>query len=95
MGHDLIYTRTINNPLLATKLTGQIGKIKLGYISAYDSNSPYVIPFEEKSSSFPSDKKSLTNILRLRYDLGSESYVGSIITDREEEDCSNCISGTE
>ena len=93
LGHELIYTRTINNPLLATKLTGQIGKMKLGYISAYDRNSPYVIPFEEKSSSIPSDRKSLTNILRLKYDLGSESYIGSIVTDREEEDCSNRIAG--
>ncbi len=89
----MIYTRTINNPLLATKLTGQIGKMKIGYIAGYDRNSPYIIPLEESSSSIASDKKSLTNILRLKYDLGSESYIGSILTDREEEDCSNRIVG--
>lgn len=93
LGNSIIYTRTINNPLIATKLTGQFGKIKLGYISAYDRNSPYIIPLEEKSESMPSDTKSLTNILRLKYDLGSESYVGSIFTDREVENGMNRIGG--
>lgn len=93
LGEDLVYTRTINNPLFAAKLTGKIGKFKVGYISAFDRDTPYIIPLEESSSSFSTNKNSFSNILRLKYDLGSESYIGTLITDREEEDCANRIAG--
>ncbi|RKY83363.1 hypothetical protein DRQ09_10170 [candidate division KSB1 bacterium] len=93
LGRSLFYSRTINNPLLAVKLTGKVGKVKMGYISAYDENSPYIIPFEEKSRSIPSNRKSFSNILRLKYDLGGESYIGSIITDREERNAVNRVGG--
>ena len=91
LGDDLLYTRTINNPVFAAKLTGKVGKVKVGYISAFDRDTPYIIPLEESSSSFSTNKNSFSNILRLKYDLGGESYIGTIITDREEEDCANRI----
>ncbi|MFC1724593.1 DUF5916 domain-containing protein [candidate division KSB1 bacterium] len=70
--NDLVYTRTINNPSFAAKLTGKVGKVKLGFISSYDRNA-------------------LSNILRLKYDLGGESYIGTFITNREEEDGYNRV----
>lgn len=84
-GRDLIYTRTINNPLLAGKLSGKIGNMKLGYISAWDQNSPYVISLEDRSRTLASNHKSVSNILRLKYDLGEQSYLGAILTDREAD----------
>jgi len=85
LNNDIIYTRTINNPIFAAKLTGKIGDVQVGYISAYDRNTPYIIPLEDRSSSFATNKNSFSNILRLKYDLSGESYIGGVITNREGE----------
>jgi hypothetical protein len=79
-----IYTRSINNPLFAAKLTGKVGKLEVGFISAYDQKSPFIIPFTEYSDYLATDRKSLSNILRLKYSVSNDdSYLGLIFTDRE------------
>lgn len=84
LGTDIIYTRTINNPFLAAKLTGKVNNVKFGYISAYDENTIYIVPLEDYSKSIISNKKSFSNILRAKYDFEKgESYIGTIVTDRE------------
>jgi len=80
----LVYTRAINNPLSAFKMTGKIGSYDIGFISAYDRNSPFILPFEEKSVTLFTNRKSLSNILRIKKSLGKDdSYIGFIYTDRE------------
>lgn len=81
--NNMVYTRSINNPLFATKVTGSTGKFSFGYLNAMDENTPFVIPMEERSFVLPSSKYSLANILRLKYDLRSENYIAGLITDRE------------
>jgi hypothetical protein len=81
---NVVYTRSINNPLAAIKLSGRTGKTEIGFMSAYDENTPFILPLLERSYFLPSNKKSLSNILRLKYDLGGENYLGAIISDREE-----------
>ncbi len=90
---NTIYTRSINDPLYAIKLTGKIGRYNIGFISAYDEHSPYTIPFEEASFSIPSDKKSFSNIFRMERDLFEESYIGLLFAHRELENSFNRISG--
>jgi hypothetical protein len=81
---NIVYTRAINNPLAALKLTGKIGKYDIGYVSAYDRNSPFVIPFEEGSDFLLTDRKSLSNIFRFKRSINSDdSYIGFLLTDRE------------
>jgi len=81
---NVVYTRSINSPLFAFKLSGKIGgKADLGFISAYDDKSPFMIPLTESSEILSTERKSLSNILRLKYDLGQDSYLGMIYTDRE------------
>ncbi|MCP2519093.1 carbohydrate binding family 9 domain-containing protein [Candidatus Aminicenantes bacterium AC-335-A11] len=78
----IVYTRRIIDPLWGAKLTGKIGKTTIGYINAYDEN-----PTESlwEISGVESRKKdnALFNILRLKRDLYSESYIGFILTDKE------------
>lgn len=81
---NVAYTRSINNPLFAAKLSGKIKKLNIGFISAYDENTPFIVPLTERSFFLPSNKNSVSNILRLKYDLGGEDYFGAIISDREE-----------
>ncbi|MBN1633152.1 MAG: carbohydrate binding family 9 domain-containing protein [Ignavibacteria bacterium] len=80
---NVVYTRTINNPLIASKLTGKIGKFDVGYLVAYDRKTPFIIPFEYNSDYLNTDRKSLSNILRMKYTIKDETYLGFIFTDRE------------
>ncbi|MEO8665096.1 MAG: DUF5916 domain-containing protein [Ignavibacteria bacterium] len=81
---NVSYTRSINNPIFALKLTGKIKKLNVGLISAYDEDTPFILPLTERSFFLSSNKNSLSNILSLKYDLGGESFLGAIISDREE-----------
>lgn len=90
---DAIYTRSTNDPLFAAKLTGKIGRTSIGYIIARDEHTPWVVPFEEYSFNFGSDKKSLSNILRAKQDILKDSYVGALITDRELSGSFNRVIG--
>ncbi|MFQ5746307.1 MAG: DUF5916 domain-containing protein [Gemmatimonadota bacterium] len=81
---DAVYTRSINDPQAATKLTGRMGRTSLAYIGARDAHSPILIPFEERSF-LGQGGKSITNIFRGRRTFGSDSYIGALITDRRLE----------
>jgi hypothetical protein len=87
---NLIYTRSVNDPMLATKLTGRLGKYTLGYVLARDDASPFIVPFEDNSE-IALGGRSVSNILRLKRDILSDSYVGLIATDRRLEDGGNSI----
>lgn len=79
---NLLYTRSINDPLAAAKVTGKVGKATIGLISAYDESTPYILPFEDGSSEFRTGRNSTSHIARIKYDLGSRSYVGVAASDR-------------
>lgn len=83
---ELLYTRTISNPLWGTKLTGKFGKTTLGFLSAYDEGpANFNIPFLEAKTDdeIYIAERGLVNILRMKYDLFPESHVGFLLTDKE------------
>ncbi len=89
---NLIYTRSINDPLVAGKVSGKSGKISYGFISAKDKNTPFILPHAEGSLKFPTDYDSWSNILRIKYDVAERSYVGLAVTNRNlEDDGSNTV----
>lgn len=75
------YTRTINDPQLAVKLTGRMGRTSIGFLSAVDQNTPYIIPLPERSALINSGK-SFANILRGSRTFGDNSMMGFMINDR-------------
>ncbi|MFC1573077.1 DUF5916 domain-containing protein [Candidatus Eisenbacteria bacterium] len=79
---NLVYTRSINEPDFAAKLTARLGKTSISLLSAHDQHSPFIIPFEETSSGLIIGGKSFSNILRVRRTLGSGSQVGVLATNR-------------
>ena len=86
-GNDLIqspmyYTRSINDPLVAARVIGKSGSLSYMYLGAYDRNTVIVVPGEEQSNTVASSLRSFANIGRLRYDLGSESYIGGMTLTR-------------
>ena len=81
---QVVYTRSINNPLYATKLTGKIGKTEIGYLIANDRKTPFILPFKESSDFLATERHSLSNILRLKHTIkDDDSYIGFVFTDRE------------
>jgi hypothetical protein len=68
----LIYTRRIASPEAAAKVSGKLGGMNVGLLSAVDDES--VVP--------GSNDQPIYNLLRLRRDVGPQSNVGMVYTDR-------------
>ncbi len=85
----MYHSRMINNPLAAAKVTGKYGKLSFGYVTSLDRHTPFIIPGEEESSFESSSYRSFSNILRARYDLGEESFLGAMITARNIDGAHN------
>jgi hypothetical protein len=93
---DIVYTRSINDPSVAGKFTGKSGANTVAFMSARDETSPYIIPFEEQSLA-ANGGDTYSNIVRVKRDVLTESYVGFLATDRRqaEGDGSNTTFGTD
>jgi hypothetical protein len=76
-----VYTRSINDPLVAAKATMRSGAYSLAFLSGRDEHSVIILPFEERSE-FVENGKSYSNLLRFKRDLGEQSHVGLVATDR-------------
>jgi hypothetical protein len=75
------YTRTVNDPQFASKVTARSGRTGICYLIARDDNSPITLPFEEYSAYILAGK-STTNVFRVRQAIGGGSQIGLIATDR-------------
>lgn len=76
-----VYTRSINDPIGAAKMTGRFGSVDVAYIGARDNNSPLLLPFEEESRVLEGGR-SVSNILRVRHNFNNDSFIGALVTDR-------------
>jgi Domain of unknown function (DUF5916) len=72
--NNLIYTRAIEAPIAAGKLTGKIGNVTVAYLGAQD----------QEDSSVTGAGHPIYNILRMWSDIGSASQIGGAITDKEQ-----------
>lgn len=70
---QLVYTRAIVEPLGGVKLSGELGGMNVGYLSALD---------EAPLSATAAGEKALFNLVRLRREIGGGSTAGALITDR-------------
>ncbi|MEX2465980.1 MAG: DUF5916 domain-containing protein [Gemmatimonadota bacterium] len=70
MPRQLVYTRSVVNPIVGAKLTGKVGGVNLGYMGAVDE------PFDA------TDPNTAVNLVRMRRDLGTGSTLGAVYTDR-------------
>jgi len=80
---ELLYTRTIINPLWGMKLTGKVGKTSLGFLNVFDK-TPSVIDIPNAPEEYQESlEHGLVNVFRLKRDIFSESYIGFIMMDKE------------
>jgi hypothetical protein len=89
----MYYSRSINDPKGAARLIGKAGSLSYMYMGAYDRNTVFVIPGEERSNTVASTLGSYVNIGRLRYDLGDEAYIGGMVLTRDLSGGHNYIAG--
>ncbi len=68
-----VHTRRIVDPLFGVKLSGTVGRVTFGTISASDEAAGRLDPQFE-------GKRKLFNIARATYSLGPSSYAGAIVT---------------
>jgi hypothetical protein len=78
---NTVYTRSINDPELAFKLTARPGRTNMALLSARDARTPIILPFAERSG-FVDAARSWTNLARVRHSLGDQAHLGLIATDR-------------
>lgn len=78
---NVFYSRSINDPQVASKLTGRQGRTSFGWVGARDEHTPFLVPFEERTAVLEGGR-SFTNVFRVRHNVGGNSYVGGLLTDR-------------
>ncbi|MGA9119287.1 MAG: DUF5916 domain-containing protein [Bacteroidota bacterium] len=89
------YSRMINNPLAAVKMISKSRHWTFAYLGAEDRNTPFIVPGEEGSSFFGSSLRSFSNIVRAKYDFGTQSFVGALATTRNLSDGHNYAGGVD
>jgi hypothetical protein len=82
---NLIYTRRIAQPLVATKLAGKVAGMNVAYLAAID----------DTLASATGHDRPIFNVLRLQRDLGTSSRAGLVYTDRIDGDRSNRVGGAD
>ncbi len=83
--NNLIHTRRIANPVGAAKLTGKISGTEVGFLTAVD----------DKALSESGLDNPIFNILRIKRNIGEESTVGVVYTDRMEGSDYNRVIGAD
>lgn len=75
------YSRSINNPLLSTKLLSQGKKSRIYFLTAIDQNSPYQIASEDRSY-LGQGGPSFVNVFRYQRLVNKNTRLGLISTNR-------------
>lgn len=78
---NTVYTRSVNKPLLSTKLISQGENQRFYWLTAYDEESPYLLAGENRSY-FGEGKAAFSNIFRYQRNYEQGSNVGFLTTNR-------------
>jgi hypothetical protein len=83
--NNLIYTRRIIQPVAAAKLTGKAFGTDLAFLSAVD----------ESESSLTGEDHPVYNVLRIQRDVGAQSRLGVVYTDKIDGADYNRVAGAD
>ncbi len=75
--NNLVYTRTVANPLAGGKLTGKLGAWTVAHLTALDEAGA-------GGGALAASRNAFVNLTRLRRDLGDNSVAGVTFTSRDE-----------
>lgn len=78
-----VFTRTVADPVIGTKLTGKSGPWAVGFLGARDEEAPLLIPATDGSTPTTLREGATTVVGRARRDVGRSSTVGVLYSGRE------------
>jgi len=81
---DVFYSRSINDPSFASKLINQGRRSRLYVLSAFDEQTPYLVPTQYESFSGIAGK-SFSNVVRYQNFINSKTQVGLLASNRYYE----------
>ncbi len=81
---DVFYSRSINDPSFASKIINQGRKSRLYVLSAFDEQTPYLVPTQYESFSGIVGK-SFSNVLRYQNFINSKTQIGFLASNRYYE----------
>jgi hypothetical protein len=79
---ETVYTRQIADPIFGAKASGKAGRFTYGILSARDMH-PIESLWDISGGTGTTDTRAFSNIVRTKADVGSGSYVGFTLTDKE------------
>ncbi|HMS03821.1 MAG TPA: DUF5916 domain-containing protein, partial [Gemmatimonadaceae bacterium] len=80
--NNLVYTRTVANPVAGSKLTGKVGAWTVAHLTALDEAGT---GGGAGGAQLTASRNAFVNLTRLRRDLGANSVAGVTITNRDED----------
>ena len=92
-GMNLVHTRTLADPDWGVRTTGKYGKHSFGFFSVRDSYTPLIFSGPEGADNTTLSLQSTGSVLRYKRDIGTSSYVGLLMTDREGTGYFNRVGG--
>lgn len=92
---EVIFTRTVYDPIWGIKTTGKIGKNAIGFFAAQDNYNNLIFPSNLRSQSTSIKEKIYSGVLRYRRDVGKGSTLGFLYTGRFGEHYYNHVLGAD
>jgi len=80
---QVVFTRTIADPIGGAKLTGKVGRDSVAVFSAVDRINNLLFPSNQGSDGTSLDSDTTTTVLRYRRDVLTRSSLGAIVVSRE------------
>ncbi|MDH4271523.1 MAG: carbohydrate binding family 9 domain-containing protein, partial [Candidatus Aminicenantes bacterium] len=90
-----VYTRTLADPAWGLKLTGKEKRAAFGILVSEDETTNLLLPANQGSQLTSLEQTAASVVLRYRRDVGRQSAVGILVTDRRGKAYANNILGAD
>jgi len=92
---EIVFTRTVYDPVWGAKLTGKLGRNALGFFATQDKYNNLLFPSNQGSSTVYMEDDVYSAVLRYRRDIGKGSTLGALYTGRVGDDYFNHVIGAD
>jgi len=90
---NAVYSRTIADPIWGLKLSGKEHRNAFGVLVARDDLTNLLLPANQKSQLVSLEQRVLNTIVRFRRDIGKQSTLGLLVTNRQGDNYYNTVFG--
>jgi hypothetical protein len=90
---NIVHTRTVADPIWGLKATGKEGMSAVGAFATRDHQMNLIFPSNQSSEEASYDREVTGTVFRYRMDVGDNSTLGLLGTDREADDYYNRVFG--